>query len=69
VKGNLLFGEYARRRNNEQAVAPRKTLGRFLMTPDELVHLHGGTVHACSDGRDKRRVFTVRLPLHGTSQP
>jgi PAS domain S-box-containing protein len=44
-------------------------LGLGLALVRELVELHGGTVHARSDGRNKGSVFTVRLPLQGTSQP
>jgi PAS domain S-box-containing protein len=44
-------------------------LGLGLSLVRTLVELLGGTVHARSDGRDKGSVFTVRLPLQGTSQP
>ena len=44
-------------------------LGLGLSLVRTLVELQGGTVHARSDGRDKGSVFTVRLPLQGTSQP
>jgi two-component system CheB/CheR fusion protein len=44
-------------------------LGLGLALVRELVELHGGTVNARSDGRNKGSVFTVRLALQGTSQP
>jgi two-component system CheB/CheR fusion protein len=43
-------------------------LGLGLPLVRDLVELHSGTVNARSDGRGKGSVFTVRLPLHGTSQ-
>jgi two-component system CheB/CheR fusion protein len=43
-------------------------LGLGLSLVRQLVELHGGTVQARSDGRDKGSVFTVRLPLHGVPQ-
>ena len=50
-----------------QAMAPGG-LGVGLSVVRELVELHGGTVQARSEGRDKGSVFTVRLPLHGAAQ-
>jgi PAS domain S-box-containing protein len=44
-------------------------LGLGLPLVRDLVRLHGGTVQARSDGRDKGSVFTVRLPMQGTPQP
>jgi signal transduction histidine kinase len=44
-------------------------LGLGLPLVRDLVRLHGGTVQARSDGRDKGSVFTVRLPIQGTTQP
>jgi len=44
-------------------------LGLGLSLVRELVHLHGGTVQARSDGKDKGSIFTVRLPLHDATQP
>ena len=43
-------------------------LGLGLALVRDLVQLHGGTVQARSDGRDKGSVFSVRLPLHATIQ-
>jgi len=43
-------------------------LGLGLPLVRKLVELHGGTVQARSDGRDKGSVFTVRLPLAGATQ-
>jgi PAS domain S-box-containing protein len=44
-------------------------VGLGLPLVRELVNLHGGTVQARSDGRDKGSVFTVRLPMHHAPQP
>ena len=38
-------------------------LGLGLALVRQLVELHGGTVQACSNGRDKGSIFTVRMPL------
>jgi PAS domain S-box-containing protein len=43
-------------------------IGLGLSLVRDLVKMHGGTVHARSDGRDKGSVFTVKLPLKGTNQ-
>lgn len=47
----------------------RGGLGLGLPLVRELVELHGGTVQARSDGRNKGSVFTVRLPMHQATQP
>ena len=44
-------------------------LGLGLPLVRELVSLHGGTVQARSDGRNKGSIFTVRLPLRNSTQP
>jgi PAS domain S-box-containing protein len=44
-------------------------MGLGLALVRDLVALHGGTVQARSDGRDKGSVFTVRLPMHAATQP
>jgi signal transduction histidine kinase len=43
-------------------------LGLGLALVRQLVELHGGTVQACSNGRDKGSIFTVRMPLCGASK-
>jgi len=47
----------------------RGGVGLGLPLVHDLVALHGGTVQARSDGRDKGSVFTVRLPMHHATQP
>jgi signal transduction histidine kinase len=47
----------------------RGGVGLGLPLVHELVALHGGTVQARSDGRDKGSVFTVRLPMYRAKQP
>jgi signal transduction histidine kinase len=47
----------------------RGGVGLGLPLVRDLVELHGGTVQARSDGRDKGSVFTVRLPLYKATQP
>jgi signal transduction histidine kinase len=44
-------------------------LGLGLAIVRRLVELHGGTVQAQSDGKDKGSVFTVTLPLAGPPPP
>ena len=38
-------------------------LGLGLAIARELVEMHGGSIHAASDGDEKGATFTVRLPL------
>jgi two-component system CheB/CheR fusion protein len=47
----------------------RGGVGLGLSLVHDLVALHGGTVQARSDGRDKGSVFTVRLPMYHARQP
>jgi PAS domain S-box-containing protein len=44
----------------------RGGVGLGLALVHDLVALHGGTVQARSEGRDKGSVFTVRLPIYRT---
>jgi PAS domain S-box-containing protein len=47
-------------------------LGLGLAIARELVHLHGGTIHAASDGTGKGATFRVKLPVmivHATPEP
>jgi signal transduction histidine kinase/ActR/RegA family two-component response regulator len=43
-------------------------LGLGLAISKELVELHGGTIHAMSEGSDKGATFVVRLPLNGSER-
>jgi two-component system CheB/CheR fusion protein len=44
-------------------------LGLGLAVARDLIKLHGGTVQARSEGRNRGSVFTVRLPLRDATQP
>jgi two-component system CheB/CheR fusion protein len=55
--------------DNAIKYTPRGGVGLGLPLVHDLVALHGGTVQARSDGRDKGSVFTVRLPMHRATQP
>ena len=44
-------------------------LGLGLSVARDLVRLHGGTVQARSQGKDKGSLFTVRLPMKEATQP
>ena len=44
-------------------------LGLGLAISKELVELHGGTIHAESEGTDQGATFVVRLPARGSRQP
>ncbi len=53
-----------------QATSPNsgeRGMGLGLSIVRHIVHLHGGTVVAHSDGRGKGSVFTIRLPLPVTT--
>jgi two-component system CheB/CheR fusion protein len=62
-----LFDFFAQEASSRQMASGGLGLGLPLVR--ELVTLHGGTVQARSDGRDKGSVFTVRLPMHQAPQP
>jgi PAS domain S-box-containing protein len=59
-----LFDMFAQERRN--GIGTQEGLGIGLNLVDRLVQMHGGTVVAASEGKDKGSEFTVRLPL---SQP
>ena len=44
-------------------------LGLGLTISKALVEMHGGTIEADSEGRDKGATFRIRLPLTGLGQP
>jgi signal transduction histidine kinase len=51
------------RRADSSSARTHSGLGLGLSICKHLVELHGGTIHASSDGADKGSTFTVRLPL------
>ena len=62
-----VFDLFSQEESSRQFSAGGVGLGLALVR--DLVSLHGGTVQARSDGRDKGSVFTVRLPMHAAEQP
>jgi CheY-like chemotaxis protein/two-component sensor histidine kinase len=56
-----LFDMFAQERRN--GVGAQEGLGIGLNLVDRLVQMHGGSVEASSEGKDKGSEFTVRLPL------
>jgi signal transduction histidine kinase len=60
----LLPHVFERFRQADGATTRRHTgLGLGLTIVRELVELHGGTVHAASEGEGRGATFTVRLPI------
>lgn len=60
-----LFDMFAQERRN--GVGTQEGLGIGLNLVDRLVQMHGGSVEATSEGKDKGSEFTVRLPLSQTA--
>jgi CheY-like chemotaxis protein len=55
---------FERFRQADGATTQRHTgLGLGLAIVRQLVHLHGGTVHAASQGEGRGATFTIRLPI------
>jgi PAS domain S-box-containing protein len=50
------------------AGAPQR-LGTGLAIVARLARLHGGTINATSEGRERGSTFVLRLPLAGTGEP
>ena len=64
----LIFERF--RQADSSTTRVRGGLGIGLSLARELVLLHGGTIEAKSDGRDKGSTFTIRIPLDpSTHQP
>jgi PAS domain S-box-containing protein len=60
---------FARFRQGDDATTGRRTgLGLGLSIVRQLVELHGGTVHAASEGAGRGATFTVRLPISAVDQ-
>jgi CheY-like chemotaxis protein len=56
-----LFDMFAQERRS--GMGAQEGLGIGLNLVDRLVQMHGGSVEASSEGKDKGSEFTVRLPL------
>jgi CheY-like chemotaxis protein/anti-sigma regulatory factor (Ser/Thr protein kinase) len=64
ISPNFLPYMFERFRQADDATTRRHTgLGLGLAIVRQLVELHGGTVHAASDGVGRGATFTVRLPI------
>jgi signal transduction histidine kinase/ActR/RegA family two-component response regulator len=64
IDSEFLPHVFERFRQADGATTRRHTgLGLGLAIVRQLVELHGGTVHAASDGVDRGATFTVRLPI------
>ncbi len=60
---------FARFRQGDDATTGRRTgLGLGLSIVRQLVELHGGSVHAASEGLGRGSTFTVRLPISAVDQ-
>jgi PAS domain S-box-containing protein len=64
ITADFLPHVFERFRQADDATTQRHTgLGLGLSIVRQLVELHGGTVHAASDGSGRGATFTVRLPV------
>lgn len=60
-----LFDMFAQERRN--GIGAQEGLGIGLSLVHRLLHMHGGTVEAVSEGKDRGSEFIVRLPLSEAS--
>jgi signal transduction histidine kinase len=63
ISAELLPHVFDRFRQAKLATDRQSGLGLGLTIAQELVGMHGGSIHASSDGEGKGATFTVRLPL------
>jgi signal transduction histidine kinase/ActR/RegA family two-component response regulator len=64
IRADFLPHVFERFRQADKATSQRKGgLGLGLAIVRQLVELHGGTVHAASDGEGRGATFTIRLPI------
>jgi signal transduction histidine kinase/ActR/RegA family two-component response regulator len=64
ISSDFLPHVFERFRQADRATTPRHSgLGIGLAIVREIVELHGGTVHAATEGLGRGATFTVRLPI------
>jgi CheY-like chemotaxis protein/anti-sigma regulatory factor (Ser/Thr protein kinase) len=70
ISAEFLPQVFDRFRQNDASSARRHGgLGLGLALAREIVELHGGTVHAASDGEGRGSTFTIELPTAMSPQP
>jgi signal transduction histidine kinase len=55
------------RQGDSRSIREHSGLGLGLSIARNIVEMHGGTIHAASDGEGKGATFSVRLPVPGPS--
>jgi CheY-like chemotaxis protein len=69
ISADFLPHVFERFRQADRATLRRQGLGLGLAIVRQLVELHGGTVHAASEGEGRGATFTIRLPILTTAAP
>jgi len=72
IDADLLTRVFERFQQGDAGSGKSAGLGLGLSIARHLVELHGGTIHAASEGRNRGATFTVKLPImvtHADRQP